>query len=380
MRKSTLLIVLSLLIFLAVLQPVYSIGLAHGQLKHYFEPNKEIKIAFQYIHVKPGTEARLSLEGELSEYATMTDPSPDGKFYVTLTLPAELSPGAHGMAVVAEEIPTVKASTMIATLTRVKVPIRIVVPYEGQYLELKEFHASNANIGQEANFKIWVINWGTEIVTDAKAKIDVYNPDGDFVSSVTTDQIQVNLEEEEQMNAFWDTTGMVRGVYSAIATITYSDNSKISDREDFRVGELLVGILNYTKTLEIGGVKEFIINVKSEWSGTISNVYGTVEIDGKEFKTTPVDLETFQTGKLVAYVNTDDFEPKIYNGKITLLYGEDRKTTVEDITVTFIEAPEEQKQTEFNMMYAVVIVLVIIIFILLFLFLRKSGSQGRRRR
>ena len=153
-----------------------------------------------------------------------------------------------------------------------------------------------------------------------------------------------------------------------------------NNREDFRVGELLVGILNYTKTLEIGGVKEFIINVKSEWSGTISNVYGTVEIDGKEFKTTPVDLETFQTGKLVAYVNTDDFEPKIYNGKITLLYGEDRKTTVEDITVTFIEAPEEQKQTEFNMMYAVVIVLVIIIFILLFLFLRKSGSQGRRRR
>lgn len=386
MSKKILLLVLSFMFIISVIQPVYSVGLAHGQLKHYFEPNKEITVAFQVIHIKPGTEANVYLEGELKEYSTMSEIDETGRFTVTVKLPENLdTPGVHGVLAIAAEVPIDPAKTMIATLTTVRVPIRIIVPYDGPYLELKDFHATDAGISQNVLFRTWVINWGTEAISDAKAKVDVYDPDGNYVTAVTTDEYTVNLEEEVEMSSLWNTSELVRGIYTAKSTITYADQSETSKTVEFRVGELLVSIEDYTTTLEIDGVQPFEITVKNEWSESIQNVYGTVVLDDKEFKTTPVDLGMFEDGKLTAHVDTSTFQEGTVDGKITIFFGEDKKTTIKDIKVHFVKKAEEQKATGFNIstniILVIVIVLIIIIFILIllfFLFLRRTRPRRRR--
>jgi hypothetical protein len=267
---------------------------------------------------------------------------------------------------------------MIATLTAIRVPVKIVAPYPGKYLELTGFSASNANIGEDAKFVVSATSWGTDVISSAKAKIDVYDFNEKYLTSVDTDEItDIQPEQEVDLSSFWNTAGMTRGVYSAKATITYDGTTLESDKAEFRVGELLVSLVNYTNSIELGGLKPMTINIKNEWSGPISNVYATVTLNNAEFKTAPVDMRAFENGVLSAYIDTTNFKAGTTHGKLSLYYGDNKKSTAEDIAVTFVEP---QKTSEFNMIYVIVILLVIIIFIMLLLFLRKGKNEYKKRR
>lgn len=382
MNKKSLSLIFFLIMLIVIIQPAYSIGLAHGPLKHYFEPNKEFEVAFQVLHAKAGTEAGVHLSGNLVEYATMSEIDAQGRFTVTIKLPEKIEPpGMHDITIVASENPTAASASMIGTLTVVRVPIRIVVPYSGKYLDFSDLDASDANIGEDVYFLFRATNWGTEDILSAVGGIDIFDPQGNKVTSVNTDDYAIAIEEEIHMNSTWNTEGMNRGIYSAQAEVTYDGASKSIESSEFRVGELLVSLINYTETIELDGVKPFTMRVKNEWSGTIANVYAEVEIDNKVFKTAPENMDGFVTKELIAYVNTAQFSAGEYDGTVTIRFGEDEKTTVEDIKVTFVEesAAKPGVVVEFSTTHVIIIALIIIIFILILLFLRK-GQQPRRKR
>ncbi|MFH1425393.1 MAG: hypothetical protein ABIG28_01520, partial [archaeon] len=110
--------------------------------------------------------------------------------------------------------------------------------------------------------------------------------------------------------------------------------------DDFRLGDLFVDIINYTKEFRRGQINPMHIDIESGWNDPISEVYATGKVagyPGVEFQTASVVLKPWAKGRLVGHFDTTTIndEAEEFEMELVLHYGD--RTSEERVVLGFVE-------------------------------------------
>jgi len=372
------LIYLCFIIIIFLIQNVFAIGI--GSIDNnviFFQPNIEKSFYFTLRGVAVGTRAELYIEGELKDYVTLSEVSEDGVFVATVRLPEEIEePGVHKVFINAEEVPISSKGTLSA-VTAVAVPIKIIVPYPGKYIEAS-LEAPDINIGDTAGFIVSVTNLGEEEIGSVKGYISIYGPDGQEIESIETQEKSLAINTIENLYADWQTTGKKEGLYTAVASVFYDGATIETERRFFKIGALVIKIIGLvSEKFEEGKVNPFVMELKSEWANKIQDVHADVKIlknriQIDSFETPSIEMQAFERKEITAYWNTKGIDAGNYTAAVTLHYS-DKK--IEETFKIQVEKPEktERKFSWYSIIYALIVVLIVLVY-----YLKKSKKRKNK--
>ena len=114
----------------------------------------------------------------------------------------------------------------------------------------------------------------------------------------------------------------------------------------FKLGELNLGLLNYTSKINLDGLKKFEIGIENKWNKKMDNVYAEVVFLDKmkivnSIKTSSISLNSWETATLLGFLDTSNFTKGVYDTNITLFYS--GQSSSELVKVEFISQPIETK-------------------------------------
>lgn len=234
-----------------------------------------------------------------------------------VTMPEEIEdPGKTKLmsVTVEEEIPE---DSGFGARTRVIAPVYVHVPYPGIYLE-SSLNVPNINVNETLDIEYKVKNLGTDDLNDADLNLMIKDK-GDTLKSFRSEGITIKSREERVFSEKWNSKGTSGGDYQVVAELTYEDEKKKTEK-DFKIGNLNIGIMNFTKKLETDSVNKFNILVESKWNNKIEDVNGVLKFKGKSFKTTSEGLEPWKTQSLEGYAELDEIEPGTYDAVVKVNY------------------------------------------------------------
>ena len=375
-----------LLVFaLILIKPVYAVGI-------YFPNDNEIDFkpglekTFNFAITPSRMDVKLSVSGYLSEYITLTktlvkSESTDRAFKVMVKLPEKIEkPGHHKVWIAAKEvIDESKIGGNVGTSCDAMVYILVHVLNPGKYVEMS-LSAPDVEINEPVNFAVRVKSFGEQDINSIKAAIDVYSPDNEKLATVYTGEKSLKSNTEETLHAQLDTKGYQAGTYKAIATLNYDGKTK-EDKKSFRIGELNIKIINYTKEFEKNKINKFDIEIESEWGNKIEDVYGEIKINNDIIKTPSTGLAPWEKKIITAYWNTNNVETGFYDAEMTICYND--KITVEIGSINVIEKKEAlvEKPGVISLSTTTILILIIILLIIIDIIwmIKKRKSEKKQK-
>ncbi len=376
-------IILAFLIFLIIRQ-VNAVGIYTPWDKEFdFKPGLEKTLDFAVSSSK--YDVRLSVSGYLSEYITLSktiikSDSTERAFKAIIKLPKEVEkPGHHKVWVIAEEIiDESKASSTIGTSSNVMVYILIHILNPGKYIDMS-LSAPNVNLNEPVNFAVNVKSFGKQDIGSIKAAIEVYSPDNKKLTTVYTEEKSLKSNAEETLHALFDTKGYLSGTYNAIAKLNYDGKTK-EDEENFKIGELNIKIINYTKEFEKDKINKFNVEIESDWGNKMENTYGKIKVNNEIIKTPNIDLGPWEKKTITTYWDTKNVEIGSYDAEITIYY--ESKTTVETGKVSVVKKKEVlvEKPGAITISLSTTTILILIIILLIIIDIIWITKKGRSKR
>jgi len=325
MRLKKLVLLLFIFVFLASSASGMA-GVSPGSYDINFKPYLKGTYHFDFI-TDAGKKFDISLQGDLAQYATLSDKTLDsgGRIYVYLKLPREVEvPGQHTLYVAAQERPE-PGKRGVSTVVNVKGIINVYVPYPNQYAEV-ELVAPNIKSGEVGIFNVRIKSMGVETLY-ASSQIEIYDARNKTVAILPLENSAIESTKSRDFEVEWDTTNFKAGLYKAKA-ITFYNGRNASVQASFRIGELFVDVTNHSNNLLRNQINKFDVHIESFWNDPIQSVFAEVTLldYGISFKTPSVDLKGFDKVVLQGYFDTtgipedaDSFRAKIavnYAGKI----------------------------------------------------------------
>ena len=148
-----------------------------------------------------------------------------------------------------------------------------------------------------------------DIYDSRENKIETLNLGPDLIESGKVKDYEVKLE----------TINYKAGNYKAVAFVKYLDQT-VKAEAPFRLGELFVDVINYTKVFERDKINKFEINVESFWNDPVENLYAKIIIlnTKTEFLTPSIKLEPWTTSILTGFFDTTEIKENKFYGNITL--------------------------------------------------------------
>ncbi|MGD9276423.1 MAG: hypothetical protein PVJ67_04575 [Candidatus Pacearchaeota archaeon] len=344
MKRGIFKVIFVVIIVLIFLNKISALGVMPGRYEINFQPNSKITIPYQVLEDDPAKELSISIDGELAKYAKLSKDKIKGSesFTVTLEFPGEVeTPGKNVLYVrVKEKVDDELVEGTVGTSVSIGAAIVIHVPYPGKFLEL-DLSSNNANVGEPIDFILNVKSKGTDIIV-MNPKIKIYS-DKNLIETLQFNEREIKSQEEIKLKKTLDTTTYNPGKYKGIAIVDYLDDVAKAEH-DFRIGELVIDIINYTDKIKIGGIRAFEINIASGWNNKIDGAYATVSILNEtkpiiEFKTDTESLIPWEEKTIVGHFDSTNFEEGIYDANITLIYfGKDQgRSTSEIVKVEFVK-------------------------------------------
>lgn len=361
---------------------VSAIGIGGRDLSKtvYFTPNMEISETYTLRPTSHQTmdyefEMRGGGEANLSQYVTFepeilkdVGPRESRQFTANINLPEKIEiPGRHSLYLCVGE--TLASGGQFGSRSVACARISVIVQHEGKYLEAR-FNAPDANIGEEVSFKVNVENWGTKTIGEVKAKVNVYDYNGNLKGSANSNSVSLGATESNELVAVLDISGYDSGAYTAEAIVDWDGEQTVLE-DNFRVGLMDVEIKDYTNEFEIGSINAFHIEVENLWNGELSNVYAVVDLPDRVIQTPTTDLRAWESKRLTAYWEKPDVEAGKHEAEIILHFEGQTKT--EEITVQVVELEEEW---DFNALLVVVLVIGLILIISIgWSLVRRNGKN-----
>jgi len=335
--KMRYLVVCVVFVVLVFSEGVCGVGLTHQDTVIHFKPNLKASVDFGVINIQDGTALDLVLEGELAKYATLSAVDARGRVSVNFIFPAVIEkPGTHMVYLHAKEIP-LESKGSIMSVTAVRSPVLVKVPYPGKYLEIS-LEVSGAKVGENIDFVIGAECLGVEDIVSAKASVVVYGPNGEEIARFVGGEKSILSTESVEFVV----RGKLRkeGNYRAVAIVDY-DGNIARDEKEFLVGALYIEVVGFTEKFKQNTISPFEIDVKSKWNDEVSGVYADILISDKDgvevgnFKTPGVDVGPWGEGTLTGFWDTGNLSLGNYKVNITLHYA--GKTTEEIGRVKIVE-------------------------------------------
>jgi hypothetical protein len=338
--KKNYLILVSLILGILFIQNLSAIGITPARTNINFEPGLVKEVNFSIINSEnKEMSVVFSVKGELAQYITLSQEFADfsssekeKSFKYTLELPQDFeNPGKYEAEIVALEVSKdVKESgTFVGAALAVITQVYVHVPYPDEYIET-EFKIVSSEQGSNTLFLIPITNRGKVDVSEIQAIIDIYSPSGEKIASVESLKESLKKLERKELSATWF-ANVSSGKYTANLTLVYNDKQK-SFLKDFEVGEILLEIKEVVvKDFQLGEIAKFELLIQNKWSHEVKDTYVRIIVynpDGStlaEFKTPNQDFEPLEELKLPAYWDTVGVNEGIYDGKLILNYGENKK-------------------------------------------------------
>jgi len=333
------------LLSLILLSPAVSaVGIGPGKATIDFEPGLNISLGF-YVRSTMTTDMPVkvfiencALEGyNISQYfqpsisEVVLAPGEVRRFDVRVSLPQKIErPGTYTCILTAMEAPENAADTGegtgIGAYTGVGAMIYVRVPYPGRYLDIW-FGVQNVNISDPVRFKIDLANRGLENVT-ASGNIKVTDDLGRNLATLSTNEKFIESQQSDYLQAVWDTTGIPPGRYRAFATVEYGGEKPATAGTDFKIGDILVRIINITYPDEINpdDIVRFEITLDSYWNEKIENIYVDMKAykDGelvRDSRSETFEIDAWQSKKSAIFLDTDGFKEGEYTANFTVNYN-----------------------------------------------------------
>jgi len=203
---------------------------------------------------------------------------------------------------------------------------------EGVAMELR---APNANAGEIVNLSVKIFNQGEEDVT-VSSNIQIFK-EGSLIENIDLGNISVAAMNSVVVNSPFDSSGLSPGDYNTVVSGEYDSGQVVTEENPFRLGELFVKVINYTRGFREDKVERFDIEVESFYNNPIKDLYAEVNIIGVEnasFITSVGKLREWRTQTLEGFLDTSDIESEDFQGEIILHYG--NKTTSEIVNLKLI--------------------------------------------
>lgn len=370
---------------------VHSVGVGPPSYEYVFQPGLSDDISFYFRNnLQEPTMIEGTLEGELSQYAEITSESnlyleynEKGYIYISFNLPEKIeTPGWHSFSIVATE--KKGGEGFIAARGQIIAPVKFFVQYPGKKLDIK-VDARDAGEGQDAKIKLTISNVGTDPVTGAQAKIEIFK-ENQKIGEVQTDLFDMDVMQKKEIDLIWNTGNNKQGEYIAKAILSYADKIELAE-DKFRIGTFDLDVSDYTKEVASGTINKFFIELESKWSTDIENIFADISVlnSGKEITKLSLAeplLASWQKKKVSGFLDASDLEVGEYPIKIDLRFSSngETKTKIVDGKITVLKEneikekiAETQKEdltknksaiwkfiTTTNILILVVIILVII--------------------
>ena len=316
-------------------------GVSPGSYQIDFQPNLEESFEFEFLFDDPNQEFELVMEGELKEYVDVEKIPGSSKVVVNLKLPQKIEkPGPNRVKVGARAISGDKGSesSKVGISALVSGTIIVHVPYPGKYAEA-QFSIENANAGEPVKYKMIIFSKGEENIV-ATPRIEIFDSENKSVETFNSESKMIETADYVEINSELDVSSYNPGNYKAVATIDYTGQEKPIVIEDtFRLGELSVSILNYTKEAERKKINPFFVEVESNWNDPLQNVFAEIEVVGSNItaKTPSVGLEGFRSTRLNGFLDLTNYESEDDEFQVELKVNYQDKMTEEIVNVKFKE-------------------------------------------
>lgn len=319
------------LIFIMVISNVYSLGLAPAKSDFEFKESSQ-ESAFRIIVDDVPAKVLLTKEGELGQFINLEkevlildEKETWVKFKVNF--PNNLPPGERKGGILVLEVPKDNGNeNIVMAATAIMHQVKVNVPYPGKYVTGKMF-ITNAKVDSPIEFKMGLINYGSEKIEEAKATIVIKSPTNEELGVFFSDKKSIMPGNEEVLSGFWQTQNP--GSYRAEATVEYDGNT-FELEQNFNIGELELAIEDIkVNNFKIGQIAKLDVYLRNKWNKPL-NVDGRIEIFKKDklissFNTLPVEIKEKSSSIMEAYWNTEGMETGEYDISIKASY--EGKTT-----------------------------------------------------
>ncbi|MFH1787746.1 MAG: hypothetical protein ABH811_03075 [archaeon] len=347
--KRYLLIFFSIFIFLFLTETCYSLGATPARVDINFYPGAEKTIVYNVLEDNNEKELEIIVDGDLAEYVKLDKKTLVGSdsFKAVLKLPEYIEkPGEHKIFVWIKEKIDEELVGDVGTSVNVGVLIVVDVPLPGRYVEL-ELESDNVNVGEPVNFALKVISKGTEIINiTPQIEIVSQNNLNDPIETLYFQERELKSQDVLKLKKSLDTTGYNPGKYKATALVEYGKLAKAE--ADFRIGDLIIYMINHTNEIVIEKIKPFDVEIESGWNNQIDGAYAHILIFNNskvlaDFKTSSTSLTPWERKTITGFFDTSNFTKGIYDANITLIYyGKERGESVSELVkVEFVEKTNE---------------------------------------
>jgi hypothetical protein len=320
-------------LFLA--QPSLAIGISPGRIEITFVPGQNTTYDMYVIGGSYESIVVSSKQAEtcgLSQYIVpektefSLNLGEKAYFRVNINLPSDYPrPGLHDCAIIAEEVP-VTGNSGVSAFAAVLTQFWIRVPYPERYLEGR-LTAPNVNLSETAHFTVNLGSMGLKDVT-ASAVITVTDSFGRTVATLQTASAFIKSMGSGVLSASWDTSGMPAGRYYVEAIVEYGDEKPLSLSSGFKIGDVLVKIINVTYPGDIfpDGIARLDVLVDSYWNDRIEGSYMTLEVtkDGDfsgSARSESFDLEPWKERLVPIYWDTRGLSEGEYDAVLAVHYA-----------------------------------------------------------
>lgn len=376
MKKKSIFALIAMAISLIMLvNSASALGITPAITEVDFEPNAVHTLIIDVINAKEGRKVSVYAEGEFAQYATIdkTDFYNGARINVIIKLPAEMkNPGPNNFYIVAAEEPP--QNVFISSAVAVKARITVNVPYPGKYIDAN-LNVPSGNVDDKIPVELKVINHGTETIS-VNPIIEIYDRSGNSREKMEFNPITLKTNEFDYFRRYLDTKGFKQGDYVAAAVIDYSGERKTIN-QTFKLGNLKIDILNFTKILEGGRINKFNIMVKNNWNNEVKGVYADVSLSKgnytNSFRTPSADMKAWEEKELTGFVDAKEMTAGEYKMDINLNYAGQMTYYSGIVTVT------EPKLFDKFIISGVIAIVVALLLGAGYFFLKKNKKPRQKR-
>jgi len=326
-----------LLICFLFIHSVSAVSISPAKVEGRFEPGLNTQLTFT-VSTKLDRELELYVQGDLAKYMTLDKNKiyKSGTFTVSIELPETIDlPGQTRTLVGARELVDFDKELRgaIATAAEIQSSIYIFVPYPGKYVE-SGLKAHDINLDEPLTFDLDVISRGKEAVT-IKPRIEIYSETNELIDTLYFKERDLKEDQSVALTKVWESNGANAGNYIAKSIVDYNEGKSSVRNVSFRIGELTIDVVNYTKEIEISGTQPFRMTLESGWNDVIEGAYAKVRISNDttqiaSFTTTPTSLQPWEKKLIKGYFNTSEATNGTYNVFMNVYYfgaGEEKTTS-----------------------------------------------------
>lgn len=366
--RGALLLSLSLaLAFVAFPIATAAVGVSPSSYSVDFKPGLTEVFPFEF-YVDQGAKMEIFAQGDLAEYIELSDDNIEGRGHVNalLKLPDEIeTPGTHTIYITARQV--VDEENGFGIVGSIKGLIIVKVPYPGQYA-IVEMSSTNAKAGEPVNLSVYIQNLGKENV-HLRGQVGIYRNET-LIQEIDLGEFDLATPESTTILRTLSTRSYLPGSYRAVATVWYGDNNMAQGESSFRLGELAISIVNYTREFERDKINRIEVTVESNWNDPINEVYANITLQGylMSFLTPSSSVEGFGRATLTGFFDTSGIQNDTFTGIIKVNYA--GKSTEELAVFTF------KKETDY-LLIGLIIAAVVVIGLILFItyVLRKAEKK-----